>query len=284
MYTQILQSYEAFRLEGVDDPLLETLQLFDLLTHGVLRKTAHSLFDEIDLNLTHLAKKRKEGVPLEYILERANFMNLELVCQPATLIPREETELLANVALDFVSQLQSPQNKLTIVDVGTGCGNLAVSLATYTNNTHILASDISSEAVAIAQENVNRLNLQERVTLFCGDMFAPISEAGYDGDIDMVVCNPPYIPTNSLDNLAPEIIDHEPIVALDAGTYGLDIYRKLITGALTILKPGGVLTFEIGEGQDKLVGWLLQRNGGYKNIELFRNEKGVVRVICTIKA
>jgi release factor glutamine methyltransferase len=106
---------------------------------------------------------------------------------------------------------------------------------------------------------------------------------GYESEIDLVVCNPPYIPTGSLANLSPEIIDHEPLVALDAGPYGIDIIRRLIADSLSILKPAGILVFEIGEGQEKLAARLLRKNGGYTDVRYHKDGDGTIRVISAKK-
>jgi release factor glutamine methyltransferase len=124
--------------------------------------------------------------------------------------------------------------------------------------------------------------LQDRVTLFCGDMLAAIKDGGYR-QLDMVVCNPPYIPTASLAKLDPAILDHEPEVALNAGAYGLDIFRSLIGEAPTVLRPGGVLAFEIGQGQEKLVALLLQRNGNYTDVRYHRDANDAVRVVSACR-
>jgi release factor glutamine methyltransferase len=145
-----------------------------------------------------------------------------------------------------------------------------------------LASDISAEAIALAQTNVDKFALPDRVSLFCGDLFAPVQNLGYEGKVSIVICNPPYIPTGSLDKLAPEIIDHEPVVALDAGQYGINIYRRLVTDALLFLKPGGTLTFEIGAGQEKIAMRLLQKTGGYERITPVVDKNGVIRVITAV--
>ncbi|MCA9961270.1 MAG: peptide chain release factor N(5)-glutamine methyltransferase [Anaerolineales bacterium] len=281
MFDAFVQSYAALQQAGVENAAFEALRLLDVLSGGVLRNTAVSLPPTLDL--TYLAQQRQAGTPLEYILGQAVFMGQAFICTSDTLIPRQETELLANVALNMVQQIQETTPALTIADIGTGCGNLALTLAAHTQNVHVLASDISETAVAIAQQNRDHMQLQERVTLFCGDMFAPLVAAAHE-QLDMVVCNPPYIPTSSLDKLAPEIIDHEPVVALDAGAYGLNIFRKLIADALDILRPGGGLAFEIGEGQEKLVERLLQRSGGYENILQHRDAAGNVRVFSAYKA
>jgi len=269
MFDNFFESYNAFQDHGAENPLLETLRLFDLLSAGALRKMDLSSLSGQNIDVAELAQKRKEGMPLEYIIGMATFMGLTLSCSPDTLIPREETELLVRVALDFIKKQQETENDLTLIDMGTGCGNIAVALAMNSDNTKILATDVSPGAVEIARKNVNAFELQERVSLFCGDLFSPFHGLGYEEKIDLIVCNPPYIPTGSLRKLSPEIIDYEPTVALDAGSYGIDFYRRLISGSLSILKPKGILVFEIGIGQEKLVAKLFERKKGYEDIGYF---------------
>ena len=243
----------------------------------------HNACEELDIDLHHVAASRKNGVPMEYILRQALFMEYTFDCCPDTLIPVEETSLLVHTALDLIAHFQDGSKPpLTIVDVGTGCGNVAICLARKSVNTTILASDLSAGAVEIATRNVSRHDLSERVSVFCGDLLAPIREMGYAGKIDMVVCNPPYIPTGSLNQLAPEIIDHEPLLALDAGPYGIDFFRRLISEAGPILKPGGVLVFEIGAGQEKLVARLLSRSS---ELKLFGQHSigNQIRVISAVR-
>jgi release factor glutamine methyltransferase len=189
---------------------------------------------------------------------------------------------LVKVALSFVEKKQKFQRDLTIIDMGTGCGNIAVSLAMNAENVKILASDISPAAVELAQVNVDKFKLQQRISLFCGDLFSPFHGSGYEGKIDMVVCNPPYIPTTSLSKLPSEIIDYEPTVALDAGAYGIGFFRRLISDSVTLLKPGGILVFEIGAGQEKLVTRLIQRSKTYGDIGFF-DDGEQIRVISTTK-
>jgi release factor glutamine methyltransferase len=283
MFNHFIQAYNVFNESGVENPLLETLRLFDLLSGNALRKMDLYPLTEKKIDLADLAQKRKEGMPLEYIIKMATFMGLAFYCSSGALIPREETELLAKVTIDLIKERQGIENNLIIVDVGTGCGNIAVSLAMNSEHTKILAVDISQSAIEIAQKNVTKFNLQKRISLFCGDLFSPINDLGYEEKIDVIVCNPPYIPTGSLSKLAPEIIDHEPKVALDAGPFGINFYRRLINDSLSILKPNGILVFEIGVGQEKLVARLLEKKEGYKNIVFFDDGLNV-RVIKAVKS
>lgn len=282
MFTHLMSFFKAFQDSGVEKPLYETLRIADLAVTGALGKSDLSTLGLDEAGLADLAEHRAAGIPLEYIVGKAAFMGLLLECSSDTLIPREETELLARVTLGLIDEMSTHEGTLTIIDVGTGCGNIAVSLAVNSENTRILATDISSGAIEVARKNVEKFSLHDRVTLFSGDLFSPFEDSGIEGMVDIVVCNPPYLPTSTLDKLAPEIIDHEPVLALDAGTYGLAIFRRLITEALTFLRPQGVLVFEIGAGQDRLVSRLLSRNPGYENV-VFYDDGQDVRVISAVK-
>lgn len=275
--------YRRIEEAGFENPLLETLRLLDIYTNGAVRR-----FDEIGLSdtaidLEGIITERRKGVPLEYIVGRTPFMGLEFRCTPAALIPRLETELLARTALALIERLRTNQTTPLIIDMGTGSGNLAVSLAVHAPDIQVLASDISADAVALARSHVEQYQLQSRVSLFCGNMFEGISVADWSEKVDLVVCNPPYIPTSSLGKMATEVINHEPVIALDAGAYGIDIFRCLIADAAHYLKPSAYLVFEIGEGQEKFIMRLLQRTGGYEDIEFYQDDQEKVRVVSARK-
>lgn len=280
MFDGFMNCYQIFRDHGVEDPMLETVRLFDLLSGGALRKMTPLFLESEGIDVAYIASKRKEGLPLEYIVGKTSFMGLELYCSPEALIPREETELLASVAIEYIQEMERVDAaQPSIIEIGVGSGNITVAMTMNSLRAHVHASDISPDAIKIAQKNTDKYGLQERISLLCGDVFSPFTGLGLEQRIDAVISNPPYIPTSSLSKLASEIIDHEPVVALDAGAYGIDIFRKLIIGSIDFLKPSGRLMFELGVGQEKLVARLLQRTGAYDDMQYFRNEEGVVRVI-----
>lgn len=229
-------------------------------------------------------KKRNKHIekPLEYKNGEATFMGLTFYCSQDTLIPREETELLTNITLKHIQSLQKRQERLTIIDMGTGSGNIGVALAVYSQNTQILASDISSKAIKIAKKNALRYKVEDRIVFFNGDLFSPFPGKKFQEKVDIIVCNPPYIPTSSLSSLDPAVVAYEPKLALDAGTYGIDFFRRLINEASMVLKPKGKLIFEIGIGQEKLVTRLIDRNGGYVNTKYYKDGEHI-RVISTDK-
>ena len=241
------------------DPLLETLRLADLVSGGAIRGADLSVLEN-GPGLAEVVKQRAEGKPLEYILGVAPFLGELLECREGALIPREETELLTRTCLKFIEKERAAGvTAPKIIELGTGSGNIAVLLALKTENAEIYASDISEEAVEVASSNVERCGVTAKVTLVSGDMFEPMRGRGLEGQTDLVVCNPPYIPSTSVDKLASEIIDYEPRVAFDAGSYGIDIFKRLIRGAPEFLRPGGMLAFEIGAGQENIVGRLFKK-------------------------
>ncbi|WP_420642892.1 peptide chain release factor N(5)-glutamine methyltransferase [Candidatus Leptofilum sp.] len=267
MFEFIHQLHQRFTEAGLADPLQETLHLCDILSGGALRaldgRSPANIMPQ--LSLEEIVTQRQQGMPLEYILQQTIFMGRPFTCTPDTLIPRAETELLVQTVLNHATTLN--QETLTIVDVGTGSGNIAVSLALELPHSRVYALDISPEATAAAQTHVAQYALQERVTVCCGDLFAPLANLGLENQVDIVVCNPPYIPSGSLEKMSAEIIDHEPIVALDAGPYGINIFRRLVRDTLTFLRPDGLLAFEFGAGQEVIVQRLLQKSGGYTKMQ-----------------
>ncbi len=285
MFEFIYHLYETFNLAGLPDPHKETLHLVDILSGGALRALDDHTLQELtaqNVSLEEIVVQRQQGVPLEYILQQTVFMGRPFTCTPDTLIPRAETELLVRTVLQHAAQLET--EAITIVDVGTGGGNIAVSLALELPSSRVFALDISPEAVAQAQKHVDQYGLQDRVTVHCGDLFAPLEGMKLENQIDVVVCNPPYIPSGSLANMAAEIVEHEPLVALDAGPYGINIFRRLVQDARRFLRPGGLLAFEFGAGQEELVQRLLQKSDGYEHMQLVPDHTDTPRVALAQKA
>jgi release factor glutamine methyltransferase len=279
MYDSFFTAYQAFRNSKVEDPLLETLRLMDLLSNGAFRGLDCRYLERAEVDLPRIVRERQNGKPLEYTLGRSTFMGLSLFSSPAALIPRQETELLADTVLDEILEQENAGMSVTVIDVGTGSGNIAVSLAAYSRHTHVLATDISEEAISLAAKNVQKFGLEDRITLFCGDLFQPLAGQGFEGRVDVVVCNPPYIPTLSLGRLDPTITTHEPVMALDAGAYGIDFFRRLAGEAMPFLRPGGLLAFEIGAGQERIARRFVENGTGYENVRSVADAEGEVRVI-----
>jgi release factor glutamine methyltransferase len=193
--------------------------------------------------------RRLHHEPIQYITGQQEFYGLDFHVTPAVLIPRPETEHLVEAILQKLPRDKS----LKILDVGTGSGILAVTLALHLPNAEVTAIDISADALHVARRNAEAHDVGHRIQFLCSDLLAAVS-----GDLfDAIVSNPPYVPESDRLTLHPQVRDHEPSTALFAGESGLDIYRRLIPQAYKTLKPGGLLALEIGHGQRDLIAQLL---------------------------
>jgi release factor glutamine methyltransferase len=280
MYQNIFQAYQFFKESGSEHPLGETLKLIELISGGAIAQESKKL----SLDLASLLEKRKEGMPLEYCVGRAIFLHRPFRVSTDTLIPRADTELLVQVLISLTRKEKGLGKDLIVIDLGTGCGNIAISFALEMRSARVIATDISSSAIEVAKKNAEQHGVDDRITFLCGDLFHPFEDMGLENKVDVIAFNPPYISTQKVKSLAPEIINYEPVIALDGGAYGIRFFTAVIREALNLLAVGGMLAFEIGTGQDRLVTALFQRNAGYKDIRQYSNDHGEVRVITAVKA
>jgi release factor glutamine methyltransferase len=202
-----------------------------LLAHSERRLTSNQL-----TNYQTLIRRRASDYPLPYLTGCVEFYGLEFEVTPEVLIPRPETETLVDLAL-----ARQPE---TVADVGTGSGCIAVSLAVHLPEATVHAIEVSPAALAVAQRNVERHGVAERVRLMIGDVLTP-----RPGRAALIVSNPPYIPTGECASLQASVRNHEPLLALDGGPDGLAIIRRLLAQAPAVLYPGGALLIEIGADQ-----------------------------------
>ena len=193
------------------------------------------------LRFDSVIDRRAAGEPSAYITGHKEFYGLDFKVDPRALIPRPETELLVELALEFAARAYKQGEGLNIAEVGVGCGAIAIALAVNLSGARVVATDISPAALKLASENVSRHGVEDRVTLLEGDLLQNVS-----GPIDILVSNPPYIPSAQLATLPREIRDHEPRVALDGGENGITVIEQLIRQAKDKLKPGGAMFVEIG--------------------------------------
>lgn len=193
-----------------------------------------------------LINRRVEGWPVAYLVGRREFYLLAFEVSPAVLIPRPDTETLVLEALNRLKGQPSP----AVLDLGTGSGCIAVSLAHQCPGARVTAVDISPDALAVARRNAEQHGVADRVAFLGGDLFAPLPAGA---TFDLIVSNPPYIAPGELAGLAPEVRDHEPRVALDGGPDGLAFYRRIAADAGRFLKPGGLLLVEVGWTQEPAV-------------------------------
>jgi release factor glutamine methyltransferase len=229
--------------------------------------------------LQQLIERRRTGVPLAHLTGRQTFLGLELLASPGALIPRKETEILGRAALAKIACMAEARGAVTVLDVCTGSGNLALAYAYYEPRAYVLASDLSPEAVALARRNCDFTGLAGRVEVRVGDLLEPFDTDEFRGRCDLVSCNPPYISAAKVREMHPEISRHEPQAAFDGGVYGVAILMKLLKGAPRLLRPGGWLGFEVGEGQGERLAGQLARTPAFSQVETHRDAGGQVRAI-----
>ncbi len=214
--------------------------------------------------------KRLRRMPMQYILGHCEFMGLEFNVNESALIPRNDTECAVEKAIELIKS----KNYGTVLDIGTGSGAIAVSIAKYTD-TAVTASDISQSAIDTARLNAEQNNVS--VDFVKSDMFSEL-----EGRFDIIISNPPYIEKDVINTLEPEVREHEPITALDGGDDGLDFYRVITKEAPEHLNKGGALIFEIGCEQAEAVKKLMKMNN-FDEISVNKDLSGLDRVVIGFK-
>lgn len=263
---------DYFRDQGVDSARLDA----ELLLTGVLDLDRVGLYLQYDRPLNAdeltsyraLVKRRAAREPLAYILGKCEFWSLPISVSPSVLVPRGDTEILVEEALERLAE------SATVLDIGTGSGAIAIAIAHERPKVQVEAIDISAEALAIAVQNAELNEVGSRV-VFRQEDFGQLSGGPYS----MIVSNPPYIPECDRDGLMPEVRDHEPHQALFAGADGLKAYRHIVEQAPACLIPGGWLLLEIGINQSEPVVALL-RGAGFEEITVRDDYAGIPRVVC----
>jgi release factor glutamine methyltransferase len=228
--------------------------------------------------LRTLVDRRIGGEPLAYLTGRQRFLDLEMFAAPGSLIPRKETEIVGRAALGHLRDTVAERGSALVIDVCTGCGNLALAFAAHLPQARVLASDLSPEAVAVARENARVLGLEDRVDFRIGDLLAPFG-AEFDRTVDVLTCNPPYISTAKVGAMPADIAQHEPSLAFDGGPFGIKILARVTKEALRLLRPGGWLAFELGLGQGPAMAKRLASSGDYGEIREHRDAAGEIRAL-----
>lgn len=279
----LLEASSFLRKNGLSSPRDEAeLLLAFLLKKGRLYLYAHGE-NELPLTLREEYKKmlfrRSEGEPFAYLSGRKEFMGLSFLVEEGVLVPRPETELLVETVLEWINSLfpQAQDGKtLRILDLGTGCGNLAVSLAYYLPAAFLVGVDICRKALQLALFNAQRMGVEKRVIYYCGDFWNALPKEDYRFDI--VVSNPPYIPRFKIPFLASEV-RKEPRLALDGGVDGLDAYRQIFRGINKHLRSPGFLGMEVGAGQAQNIFAMGCRAGFVNKVEIVRDYAGIERIV-----
>lgn len=261
----IQKSAEFLSKKGVDSPRLQA----ELLLAHVLKLPRMKLYLNFERKLVsaeedalrEMVKRRGQREPLQHILGSTSFCGYEIAVNRHVLVPRPETELLAEAGWGFLtgprgetsnSEHRTPNiESRTVLDFGTGSGCIAIALAAKCPSARVTALDVSEEALAIARQNAEKNGLAEHIGFLQGDGFAALSK---DARFDLIISNPPYIPSAEIATLQPEVRDFDPRGALDGGADGLEFYRLLAAQAAPFLKPGGRIMLEFGDGQAESIG------------------------------
>lgn len=257
----------------------------ELLLRHVLGISKTQIYSEPEQLLTtreinrlrHLTQRRLLHEPIAYILRCCEFYGIEFYIDHRALIPRPETELLVEEAINFARHHFSPGNKLTIADIGTGSGAIAISLALALPKVKIYATDISASALEVANINRRRYKVDSQVELLQGNLLEPLPEP-----VDTIVANLPYIRNCELQTLSPEITNFEPTLAIAGGNDGWDKIRLLLDQVPGKLRPEGYLLLEIGQRQDKAVSSMINSYFPQARVELIPDLSGINRVVRII--
>lgn len=256
----LIMGRESLKLHNLPSYNLDAQVLLSIVTGldrtRLLLRDDEALSEEQEQEYRCLLDRRAWGEPVAYLIGQKEFMGLNFRVTPNVLIPRPDTELMVETALEFLKQ-EGQENSLAI-DVGTGSGAIAISLAYLTQGLQVQAIDVSEQALKIAQQNAATHGVADRVYFQQGNLLQSISK-DLRGKVGVITANLPYIPTGDIDGLMPDVKDYEPHLALDGGLDGLDLYRQLIPQAFELLRIGGLLLMEIGPGQGEPARAILPR-------------------------
>ena len=265
------------RAAGVSEPPLDAeLLLRHVLGWDRAKVLAHGrneLSGADEARFLDLVAARARRRPLQHLTGTQAFWRHEFVVGPAVLIPRPETEILVEAVLGLMETISAP----SVIDIGTGSGCIALSLAAERPDATVVATDLSAAALAIAQENASRLNLAGRVRFVRGDLLDAF-RPGPRAPIDVVVSNPPYVEEAEFRDLAPEVRDHDPQSALVPPAGVGEMYRRLLAGATRVLRPGGTVAVEVGAGQSEAV-TAVAAAAGFATARTIRDLQAIPRVL-----
>jgi release factor glutamine methyltransferase len=273
---------EYFTRKAVENPRRSAEWLLSAAT-GLSRLELYAHFDrpltvEERATFREAIERRATGEPLQYVTGEVPFRHLVLHVRPGVFIPRPETEVVVDTVLEHLDR--SGSDHPLVADLCTGSGAIAVSIAYERVRARIQATEIVPATAEVARDNALRAGVSERVTVLDGDLFAPLP-VSLRGKLDVVVSNPPYIPTADLADLPPEVAGFEPRVALDGGADGLDVVRRIAEEAVGWLRPGGVLVMETDTSCAKEAARVLSR--WYEGVEVRQDLTGRDRIAMGIR-
>ena len=248
---------------------------------GITRLQLHANPDtpvdaEVCQRAVALFQRRALHEPLQYVLGNQDFFGLDFLVQPGVLIPRPETELLVEEAIGLLGADACP----VILDVGTGSGCLAISLAVNLPAAVIIASDKSVSALQLAQVNAMRHGVAQRILWVAGDLLSHLLSRNLAGKVTAIIANLPYISHAEWEHLSPDVKDFEPRLALDGGPDGLDVYRRLLDESPPVISSEGYVLMEVGVGQADLLCREPSLTNAFKMVKVLPDSQGIPRVVC----
>jgi release factor glutamine methyltransferase len=231
--------------------------------------------------LRELVRRAGRHEPIAYLVGKTEFYSIEFEVTPDCLIPRPETELLVQRAIEFLRRRTGSRQ---VCDLCTGCGTIAVAIAKNVPDARVVATDISEAALGVAARNARKYQLEERIELLQGDLFDPLLPPFDVTQFDLIACNPPYVSAAEYEELERNVQDYEPRLALYGGQDGLDLYRRICEQVGRHLKPDAALLLEIGYTQGPAVKELLEQTGLFTTIEIDKDLSGHDRVVLAGRA
>lgn len=280
----LLSGVQSLNSAGIDTARLDA----EVVLGHVLGMTREQLVSLSDIPLTGAQTQRYEASlrrrlgrePVAYITGQQEFWSLDFHVTPDVLIPRPETERLVEIALTVAAGMLHAA-PMRILEIGTGSGAVAISLAKELASAELWATDVSTAAVTIARDNAARNGVSDKIKFLHGDLFAPIDAEA--GEFALIVANPPYIRGDEVAGLAPEVSRWEPREALDGGVDGLDFYRRIAARASSYLALHGAVVLEIGSDMGEAVARMFDANGRYQSAKIFQDYAGRDRVVVAQK-
>jgi len=267
---------------GIAEPRLNA----EWLLSNLLRKRRAELYidelekptnSEVVTKFRALIERRLQQEPLQYLTGETEFMSLPFKVTPAVLIPRPDTEILVEHTLQAIP----PEKAIKILDIGTGCGNIAISLAHYRPQVAIVAVDVAPEAIRLAKENAKINKVEKQIRFLVADVLSENFVAQFDSKFDFVVSNPPYISEKEFSALPIEVRQFEPAIALQGGDDGLTFHRRIAMVTSELLTSGGQLFLEVGYNQSQMVQRILKKSG-FCSIKTFQDLAGIERVVTGV--
>jgi release factor glutamine methyltransferase len=275
-------STDCLKDHRIENPRLNAELLLahslDLSREGLYVRLNTQIKQEERERLEGLIRRRISGDPLQYILGHQEFWSIDLKVDPRALIPRPETEVLVEQAVLILSETPSKTTPF-VLEIGTGSGAVAISLAMEVKDIFLVATDVSKEALTLAKENAESSGVLHQVKFLNGNLFEPFGLLRNGEPFDLILSNPPYIATSEFKGLAREVRDYEPTIALNGGEDGLAFYRAIVSQASLYLKREGWLLLEVGQGQGEKVSVMFDRQKDFFAPQRIQDLSGIERVV-----